>query len=245
MSDQQKPRALNVYVASSWRNKYQPEAVTALRAAGHDVYDFRNPAPGNDGFRWSEIDQNWENWTVEQYAASLDHPVARKGFKLDLAAVLSADLCVLVLPSGRSASWEYGYHCGSTGRPGIVYMPERCEPELMYSGSTFVNTVPDLVAAANAYAESERSSAEDFHTAVVLGQLLGVDYWGEQGVPPSADIIVQIMLENARLSSLSLKASSSILQALEVDCKRQEEVIVALEKRLLDKMAETDKSRET
>ena len=33
-----------IYVASSWRNKYFPEVVDALRAAGHQVYDFRNPA---------------------------------------------------------------------------------------------------------------------------------------------------------------------------------------------------------
>lgn len=32
-----------IYVASSWRNKYQPEVVAALRKAGHKVYDFRNP----------------------------------------------------------------------------------------------------------------------------------------------------------------------------------------------------------
>ena len=35
-----------IYVASSWRNKYQPEVVAALRKAGHEVYDFRNPKDG-------------------------------------------------------------------------------------------------------------------------------------------------------------------------------------------------------
>ena len=32
-----------LYIASSWRNTYYPEVVTALRKAGHEVYDFRNP----------------------------------------------------------------------------------------------------------------------------------------------------------------------------------------------------------
>lgn len=32
-----------IYVASSWRNKYFPEVVDALRAAGHQVYDFCKP----------------------------------------------------------------------------------------------------------------------------------------------------------------------------------------------------------
>lgn len=34
---------MKIYVASSWRNTYYPSVVSALRDAGHDVYDFRNP----------------------------------------------------------------------------------------------------------------------------------------------------------------------------------------------------------
>lgn len=43
-----------VYVASSWRNPRQPEVIAALRAAGVDCYDFRNPE-GRTGFSWSEV----------------------------------------------------------------------------------------------------------------------------------------------------------------------------------------------
>lgn len=43
-----------IYVASSWRNPIQPEVVRHLREAGHEVYDFRNPAPGQEGFSWRE-----------------------------------------------------------------------------------------------------------------------------------------------------------------------------------------------
>lgn len=43
-----------VYVASSWRNPSQPAVIAALRAAGIDCYDFRNP-PGGTGFSWSEV----------------------------------------------------------------------------------------------------------------------------------------------------------------------------------------------
>lgn len=56
---------MKIYVASSWRNKIQPLVVLALREAGHEVYDFRNPAPGNTGFQWSEIDPAWQSWTAE------------------------------------------------------------------------------------------------------------------------------------------------------------------------------------
>jgi hypothetical protein len=46
---------MKLYVASSWRNARQPEVVARLREAGHEVYDFRNPAPGNTGFmKWAD-----------------------------------------------------------------------------------------------------------------------------------------------------------------------------------------------
>jgi hypothetical protein len=40
---------MKIYVASSWRCKYQPEVVRKLRALGHEVYDFRGPGDG-----WSD-----------------------------------------------------------------------------------------------------------------------------------------------------------------------------------------------
>ena len=60
-----------IYVASSWRNKYFPEVVIALREAGHEVYDFRNPPHGGNGFRWTDIDENVLSWNFEQYAEGL------------------------------------------------------------------------------------------------------------------------------------------------------------------------------
>jgi hypothetical protein len=120
-----------IYVASSWRNKYQPAVVGVLRELGHEVYDFRNPAPGNHGFSWSSIDPNWKNWTPAEYRAALAHPIAKDGHGHDDRALRWADTGLLVLPSGRSASWELGFVMGR-GFPGYVYMPEACEPELMY-----------------------------------------------------------------------------------------------------------------
>jgi len=46
---------MRVYVASSWRNEKQPAVVKALREAGHEVYDFRSPTPGNTGFSWRKV----------------------------------------------------------------------------------------------------------------------------------------------------------------------------------------------
>jgi hypothetical protein len=65
-----------IYVASSWRNEKQPAVVSALKAQGHAVYDFRNPKDGDNGFHWSEIDPNWKSWTPEEYRTYLDHAIA-------------------------------------------------------------------------------------------------------------------------------------------------------------------------
>ncbi|MCL4233980.1 MAG: nucleoside 2-deoxyribosyltransferase [Deltaproteobacteria bacterium] len=120
---------MKIYVASSWRNQYQPGVVEALRASGHEVYDFRNP-PGRTGFAWSDIDPDWQNWNTEQYIEALRHPVAIAGFNSDMDALRACDAVVLVLPSGRSAALEAGWACGA-GKPVYVYQPEPCEPELM------------------------------------------------------------------------------------------------------------------
>lgn len=130
MPDTMKGR--KIYVASSWRNEFQPAIVDVLRCAGHEVYDFRNPAPGNNGFAWSAIDREWLGWSPEAFASLLDHPVARAGFKLDKDALDWCDTCVMVLPCGRSAHLEAGYACGQ-GKDVIFYLrPEKFEPELMY-----------------------------------------------------------------------------------------------------------------
>ncbi len=127
-----------VYVASSWRNQYYNDVVESLLVAGIDVYDFRNPAPGDHGFSWSAIDPNWKTWTAEQFTAALEHPVAVYGFELDRTALMGASALVLVLPCGRSAHAEAGFAAGRfMGRGGkvFVYIPpgEVVEPELMYS----------------------------------------------------------------------------------------------------------------
>lgn len=103
-----------IYVASSWRNPYQQNIVSILRHDGHDVYDFMHP-PGGDhlGFSWSDVDPSWRDWTMAQYQAALDHPIADAGFASDYSAMLDADTCVLVLPCGRSAHLEAGYFVGA------------------------------------------------------------------------------------------------------------------------------------
>lgn len=134
---------MKIYVASSWRNLIQPAVVTILRRCNHEVYDFRNPGPNNTGFGWNQIDPLWEQWSPDQYREALNHPIAKSGFVSDMTALKWCDACLLVLPSGRSASWEFGYALGS-GKNGAVLMLEKCEPELMYSGNPILTTLDQL-----------------------------------------------------------------------------------------------------
>lgn len=123
---------MRIYVASSWRNAYQQEVVKVLRECGHQVYDFRNPEPGNTGFHWSEIDPEWKAWDPQLFRQALRNPIAADGFDRDMRALTDCEVCVLVLPCGRSAHLEAGIAAGS-GKSVIIFIPEPSEPELMYS----------------------------------------------------------------------------------------------------------------
>lgn len=122
---------MRLYVASSWRNQLQPEIVEELRGAGHEVYDFRNPPEGRDGFHWSEIDPAWQDWTPEAFREGLKHPLAEEGYGSDKRGMDWAEACVLVMACGRSAHLEAGFMAGA-GKPVIVLLLSKSEPELMY-----------------------------------------------------------------------------------------------------------------
>ncbi|KKN07261.1 hypothetical protein LCGC14_1069010 [marine sediment metagenome] len=122
---------MKIYVASSWRNTLQPGVVGALRDDGHEVYDFRNPAPGDSGFQWSDVDPEWEKWDAEGFVAALSHPIPEAAFSKDMAALDDADVVVLVLPCGASAHLELGYAVGQ-GKTTAILLTESGRSELMY-----------------------------------------------------------------------------------------------------------------
>ena len=126
--------SMRVYVASSWRNPRQPEVVAHLRAAGHEVYDFRNPAPGEHGFGWREVAPEPPPWSAERTRAVLSHPVAVRGFHLDMSALVWCEACVMVQPCGRSAAFELGWAAGN-GRATAVLLADGQEPELMFKAA--------------------------------------------------------------------------------------------------------------
>lgn len=119
-----------IYIATSWRNPAYYDLLHKLRAAGHEVYDFRDPAYA---FKWGDIDPAWLTWTIDQFRKILlMDPRAKRGFERDHEALDWCDTCVLLCPCGKSAHLETGYAVGK-GKDVIIYLSqEKFEPELMY-----------------------------------------------------------------------------------------------------------------
>ena len=126
-----------IYVASSWRNPIQTAVCAALRSAGLEHYDFKNPKPGDHGFHWSEVGMpSYDRETnsavpIDEYLQGIEHPRALEGFKSDFDAMQACDTCVLVLPCGGSAHLELGWFVGQ-GRKTAILGEDPMIPELMY-----------------------------------------------------------------------------------------------------------------
>ena len=135
---------MKIYVASSWKNKYQPKVVCQLRSWGHQVYDFRKPDKDMTGFNWEQIDDDWENWTTDGYLEALAHPKAKAGFKSDWDAMNWADVFILVMPCGNSAHLEAGWAVGKN-KPTVILLCEFDKADLMYKmASHIVKSMDEL-----------------------------------------------------------------------------------------------------
>lgn len=126
---------MKIYIASSWKNEYQPRVVEWARMVGFEVYDFKNPQEGDHGFHWTDVGlaKDERPCTLARLKEALQHPRALDGYKKDSTAMMWADACVLVLPAGRSAHLEAGWMAGA-GKRVLVYAQDEAliEPELMY-----------------------------------------------------------------------------------------------------------------
>jgi hypothetical protein len=137
---------MKIYVASSWRNVLQPGIVHALRRCGHEVYDFRKPKPGDDGFTWKQVGAPTafvDKVDPKVWRDMLQHPRAAEGYNSDIEHVRWCEAIVYVLPCGRSASWEFGYAMGQ-GKRGYVVALDDTEPELMFREATIITSMPEL-----------------------------------------------------------------------------------------------------
>ena len=132
-----------IYVASSWRNVFYPDVVSALREAGHEVYDFRNPkdslpalplgrvpadAQGNtdkeQGFKWEYVDKDYMQWTPQEYRKQLHCEKAERQLTYRSSSVTTrhsssvAWLCTRCSVSLRTTSRRWSRAtCASSSSP--------------------------------------------------------------------------------------------------------------------------------
>ncbi len=122
-----------LYVASSWKNTYHDKAVEAFTKAGIECYNYRKPSPGVPGFGWSSVGvkKDWKTWNIDDYRKAVVTTRAQEGFNMDMRAMVRADACCLILPSGASAHMEAGWFSGKE-RPVCVFAPEFKAPDNVY-----------------------------------------------------------------------------------------------------------------
>lgn len=141
-------RPLRIYVATSWRNPHHASYVASLRAAGYEVYDFKNPVEGNNGFAWRNVVESLEvgkDYMVDPVAFRdevLNHEIAKQGFNFDFTAMHWADVIVMLLQCGKSAHLELGWGAGA-GKRTVVHFNEDevvVDPELMYLMADVITT---------------------------------------------------------------------------------------------------------
>lgn len=134
----------NVYVASSWRrSKRHPAVVDALRAAGHEVYDYRHPPdvePLSFMLRTAMGGRELAWWLKQTDGHSYDV------WRSHAAALAWAQVIVLVLPAGSSAHLEAGWGAGRGQIVIVLASPSPQRSELMYRlADKVVSTIDELV----------------------------------------------------------------------------------------------------
>lgn len=139
---------MKIYIASSWKNRYYEAIVDLLKLTNNEIYDFRNPVPGNTGFKWSQIDEHWEKWDIQKAISIVkNNPLAIEGYNFDINALNKCNACLLILPAGRSASWELGYAMGQ-GKLAFVYNPpEEKNIDLMFKEAKYLFSIEDIIEA--------------------------------------------------------------------------------------------------
>lgn len=153
--------ALKVYLATSWKNPFYESLLNFLRNVHFDVYDFKNPEPGSNGFNWRSLSKEPTPWTLEHCREVLRDPVAHDNFRMDYMALRDAEAVVLLLPSGVDSHMEAAW-CAGRGVPVLVYAEPgvKVDPSLMWkllgpTNITLVTTVEQLVSTLREWEEEE------------------------------------------------------------------------------------------
>jgi len=106
---------MNIYLSSSWKNRKRVRALaTALRASGHDVYDFTdaNSRGGVQEIPPEKFPENFdpENHKYAEYLKSF--PEWKTSVMCNKRALAKCNIVVLMLPAGNDAHADAYYALG-------------------------------------------------------------------------------------------------------------------------------------
>ena len=124
---------LRVYIATSWKMQSDALAIASkLREVGFEVDCFCDPSSGRYVFHWTEFVEKEED--LQKYDAKdfIDDLRTDKAFREDKKWLDWADICLLVLPSGKSAHLEAGYAKGRSKKLYIYGDFKKGEFDVMY-----------------------------------------------------------------------------------------------------------------
>lgn len=134
-----------VYVASSWRNTQHDNVVSALRAANHLVYNYREDTEDLDTAWRGCVSNSGGGVDVYLLSSMLSVKEAHNKFIHHQAALDWCDTLVLLLPSGNDAHIELGYAAGR-GCHVVIQSLEPLRPGLMYKfAHSLVATTDELL----------------------------------------------------------------------------------------------------
>ena len=129
-----------IYVSSSWKNEHQPILVEELRKRGHEVYDFRHPYGRNDRNVWETyferlgMLEHYNEGAIGsvEFGKALEDKEVLKRFNDHYTGMVNADVCILLLPCGRSSHVEAGFMKGLGKHVIVLDTSANVIPELMY-----------------------------------------------------------------------------------------------------------------
>jgi hypothetical protein len=116
---------LNVYIASSWKNRDRVRALAVdLRRHGLIVYDFTDPAcrAGVPEIPPEAFPEAFDPQR-HRYAAYLERPEWRSAVQCNRAALDRCDVVVLLLPCGADSHADWAYAVGKGKRSAVVHHP--------------------------------------------------------------------------------------------------------------------------
>jgi len=105
------------------------EVVRVLEALGLNAHNFRNLDDSKPVFQWDDIGFCDYGSSIR---ASLKCSDAQASYHSDMAALASAQACLMVLPCGLSSHLVAGYAAGQRKRTAVFTLDE-LKQELMYN----------------------------------------------------------------------------------------------------------------